>query len=180
MINSVNELNYNYAYALILLAKENNDLENCLKIFDDFIYLFNQDDNILKYLESYFVKLKDKFRLIDELLLREKIEYFSSFLKLLIRKHLIKNIHHIYREFQELANKNLGVLAGIIYSTSPLKKEKIMEFEKVFSAKKRAKISFLNKVDPTLIGGIKVYLDGQIYDDTIKHQLDSLKNSLLS
>ena len=180
MINSANELNYNYAYALILLANEQKDLEKCLEIFSDFVDLLNNDKEILPYLESYFVQLIDKYLFIDEILSSAKRTYFTSFLKLLIKKHHIKNIEQIYREFKKLANKNLGVLDGIIYSTIPLTKEKIVEFEKVFSAKSQAKVSFLNKVDASLIGGVKVYLDGEIYDDSLKYQLESLKNNLLS
>ena len=97
MINSANELNYNYAYALILLANEQKDLEKCLEIFSDFVDLLNNDKEILPFLESYFVQLIDKYLFIDEILSSVKRTYFTSFLKLLIKKHLIKNIEQIYR-----------------------------------------------------------------------------------
>ena len=40
-------------------------------------------------------------------------------------------------------------------------------------------VSLITRVDPTLIGGIRVEMDGKRYDNTIQNKLSRLKQSLV-
>ncbi|MFA6852321.1 MAG: F0F1 ATP synthase subunit delta, partial [Bacilli bacterium] len=41
------------------------------------------------------------------------------------------------------------------------------------------KVELVNKIDKSIIGGIKVVIHDRVYDDSLKNKLDSLKSGLL-
>lgn len=168
-----------FASALYSIALDENRVDlykEAFALIDDEFY---KNAAIVHYFDSYFVENEEKFAFIDKLTKDLKLPYFTSFLKVLIVSHVIYHVHAIYLEFKALANESLGIKEGIIYSAYPLTKENIVRIEKAFLDKQGKKVEFKNEVDETILGGLKVVLDGKIYDDSIRGKLTSLKETLL-
>ncbi|MBY7704646.1 F0F1 ATP synthase subunit delta [Vibrio harveyi] len=47
--------------------------------------------------------------------------------------------------------------------------------EQKISKQINKKIDLINKIDASLIGGVKVYVDGKIFDGSIQAKLESMK-----
>ena len=59
-----------------------------------------------------------------------------------------------------------------------MKKEELQKLEKVLSEKFDMKLVLKNEVDPSILGGIVINLDGKVIDDSVKSGLENLKVAL--
>lgn len=173
------ESNYTkYANALISLAKEENklfDYKCAIKSFDVFL---KSDLSVKKYLESYFVKNDEKYKVIDDFAKQFNLQYFGKYLKFLTQKHLIFHFHDISNQIIHGINEELLIYDGYLYSTVELSKEKITEVEKIISKKISYQVELTNIIDPRLIGGIKVVVRDYVFDGSILYKVETMKQNL--
>ena len=62
--------------------------------------------------------------------------------------------------------------------TNKLEENKIHEIEAALKIKNKVDVELINRIDPSLIGGIKVVIDNHIYDYSIQNELMSMKSQL--
>lgn len=167
-----------YASAIVSLANDENKLKDYKKAFYELDAIFSNNEKIKKYLESYFVKNEDKYLMIDELCSSYKLNNLTNFIKLITSKHLIIKFRELYLEVNKQVNTELGIDEGIIYSVQELTASQIKNIETAISKKRGHIVELKNKIDPSLIGGVRVVVHDHIYDGSIKGKLENLKNSL--
>jgi F-type H+-transporting ATPase subunit delta len=127
----------------------------------------------------YEIPLSDKEKAIEKIYGPLKLPYYTDFLKLLTKKHRIASFEIISREFGELVCEKLGIIEGIIYSVEKLPAAKIHTVEDAFAKKFGKKVELKNVIEPGLIGGVKVALDGKVYDGSLRNRLMGLENTLM-
>lgn len=167
-----------YASALVSIAKDENKLEQYKFATLSIQETFNLNPELLKYLKSYFVSEDEKYKVIDELAKEFKLQNLTNFLKLLVVKHKIYLFKDIAKEITKDINFELDVYEGFLYSTEPLEKGKIDEISRVISEKIGKKVELKNKLDSRLIGGVKVVVHDHVFDGSIKHKLETMKEQL--
>ena len=171
-------LYHNYASALYDLV-EGDRYEEYLAAVRETERNLKDNPEFLTFLSSYEIALADKEKAIEKVYGGLKLPYYADFLKLLAKKHRIGGFENISREFGELVCEKLGILEGIIYSVEKLNAEKIKTVEGAFTKKLGKKVELKNVIEPGLIGGVKVALDGKVYDGSIRNRLMGLENALL-
>ncbi|ADK69382.1 F0F1 ATP synthase subunit delta [Mycoplasma mycoides subsp. mycoides] len=170
----------NYATALFNIAVKE-------KLVDDYII---QVDALIKSLadKDEFNKLvtySNKEQKKQAILIIENT--FSSFgfdiylinaLKILVENQLFINTRMILKVLYKklLAYKN--IVLGEVYSTEKLTKTQLNAIKKKISNKVNKKVELVNKIDPTLIGGIKVSVEDKVFDGSIKAKLEALKKQM--
>ncbi len=174
-----NEVFVNYAYALFLLAKEEKCVEKYLEEMKEVEEILTKDPKTLECFSSYQISHEDIYSVLDPSFNKLESKSILPFLKLLVSKHLISSIHEISCCFYSLCNEFLGIKEGLIYSTSPLTKEEVNDIEKTLGERLSSKVYLVNKIDQSLIGGVKIVLDDKIYDGSILNKVDSLRKKLL-
>lgn len=93
----------------------------------------------------------------------------------LIESRRTKELELIVRDAERLLAER-GVLVGTITSAFDVSSETKRAIEKFVAAKTGASdISLESQVDPDVLGGIKISLPGQELDQTIAHQLQTLR-----
>jgi len=85
----------------------------------------------------------------------------------------------IVKAFSSLVNEGLGVEEGLAFSAVPLSEEDLSRLEKAVGRSLKKKASLVNRVDPALIGGVKVAIAGKVYDGSIARKLSELRKSLI-
>lgn len=167
-----------YAGAIVSLAKEENKLnEYKLAIREVDVFLM-ENLEAKKLLESYFVSNDDKFKFIDELVKSYKLKSLANFLKLIVSKHLVFHFHEIAKAINKQVNEELGVDEGFVYSVNKLSEKEHKAIEEAISKKRGHKVELVNRLDPRLLGGVKVVVHDHVYDGSLKGKLETLRNSL--
>lgn len=167
-----------YAYAIVSIAKDENKCleykKACLSLSSKL--LANQE--ISKYLESYFVSDDEKFKVVDELCSSYKLPNLNNFVKLIVKKHLIHKFKEIVKEITKLFNEELNIDEGFVYSTQELSKEQLDKIESAIAKRLDHEVELKNLIDERLIGGVRVVIHDHVYDGSIKYKLETLKENL--
>lgn len=167
-----------YAAAIVSIAKDENKLEQYKLAILDVEALFESNPELLKFLKSYFVKASEKYSVIEGILSKYRLENLDNFIKLLVEKHQIHNYKNIVKEVTKGINFELDIYEGFVYSTEPLTDDKVKEIADAISKKLNRKVELKNKIDSRLIGGVKVVVHDHVFDGSLKHKLETMKENL--
>ena len=65
-----------------------------------------------------------------------------------------------------------------MYSVVPLDKKRIEELEQDVSKLLQMNVRLTNEIDPKLIGGFKILVEGRIIDASIRKKFDDLESQI--
>lgn len=167
----------NYAEAIFSLLKDKNLLEKSYEDIKSIKEYFN-DDELIKVLSSYFIDLDSKYKVIDNIFKNYDKTLIDS-IKLIIKKHRINKINTILSELITLMNQEFNYLEGIIFSVDKMDEKDIDRIEESLSKKYNQKVSLVNKIDSSLIGGFKILIENNLYDYSIINSLNEMRNKLM-
>lgn len=170
-----------YARNLMELANQENMVESCyseIKAINDEI---NSNPELARYLVSADYSSDDKKRKLQEVFNNELDKSILHGLFLVIenlpRKHMEIELIH---EFLNYYYQSRGMVFGTVYSAEKLSTKDINTVEIAFSHKLDKTIKLENKVDPSLIGGIKVVINESVWDGTYRAKINDLRSTLLN
>ncbi|MBN0919373.1 F0F1 ATP synthase subunit delta [[Mycoplasma] gypis] len=172
------EIIHNYALAIFELAKENNKLDVCFVDFKLIEESIIDNPQYLKILNAYSIEDSQKFQVIDETF-NGADSLILNFLKVMTKNKVIKKLKKIFEQFESFYYAFKNIKHGYIYSTKPLTNFEINDFEQVFSKKYNMELVLTNKIDPKLIGGLRIVIDDQVIDNSISSQLNKMKELIL-
>ena len=168
-----------YATALFELACEKQCADKWQEQMEFVKSVFANNKDYLAFFSHYRITKEEK-RSVLLSVFKDRIDRdLLNFLQLLLDKRRISNIVGIATAFNTICNDAKGVSSGIVYSVNELSAEHKKEIEESVGKKLGMKLELVNKLDPTLISGIKVVVGDNVIDGSIKHRLDSLKSELL-
>jgi len=102
-----------------------------------------------------------------------------NFIFILIDKRRVGAWDGIVREYEKLLLEREGHAKGIIYSVIPLEEDKIKAFEFKTASVVGKRVQLENRIDESLLGGVKVYIDNRLIDASVKTHIDSLKQRVM-
>lgn len=167
-----------FASALYSLTKK-EDLKSVDNALDEVSLLLEKVPEFKKFLLSYDASYENKKEVITNTFSSWNIPNLVPFLCLIAKYHGYDDYSKIAELFHSYSDTALGITRGIVFSRFPLDKVDLEKIESSFEDKYK-KVKLKNIIDYSLIGGIKVTLDGKVYDYSLKNRLDSLGAKLLS
>lgn len=173
-------MNKQYAHAFFELAKEDNNLELAKESFDAFIAVFKSAEDFQKVLMSPKISIDEKKNLLKNLL-SECFEEFVFFLYVVLDNGRMDKIVDIYKEFNYLYNEEMEVKFIDVYSVEKLSQTQINKLKECFSKMYQDYTIIMNNyIDPTILGGYRVLINGLSIDLSVKRKLDNLLKHTLN
>ncbi len=171
---NVNDVCYQYASALFSLCPLSRieDYQKQLKEIDDAL---KKEPDFLSFLKSYNITFPEKEKVLTSL---SKDKDIQAFLCLLAKRHRFGQFHLIRLAFDSFCNDAMKVKEGIVYSPIALSSKQIDALQKALGENLKSRVSLTNVVDARLIGGIKVAIDGKIFDNSLRGRLLDLRRQL--
>ena len=167
-----------YARALFDLAAQNRNIDSLYHETLEVLGIFYREDRLIDILNSPRISFKDKQALL--------IKSFPGLNKCLIGLILIMikkgrgaYIETALTKFTELVKKHKGIIDAQVYSAVILTEEQLAALNFKLSQFLGKQVEIETFVDPSLIGGLLIKADGNLYDSTIKKHLRLLKKQLL-
>jgi ATP synthase F1 delta subunit len=125
-----------------------------------------------QYAKSLYAATKDKSQ-------KEMDGLISSLVKILAKNRQIKLSSKISKKFQEISNKENGIVEALVVSARKLDEKTLKNIESFVKDKYAAKkIVLENKIDEKIKGGMIIQIGDEILDGSIANQLKMLKNNL--
>ena len=169
--------NYASAFYSMLSPKEREDALAGLTLFVDYL---NEEPKYLQLLSSYNLSSANKRDAIQSVFGKTlgSIPHLLPFLYIISDHHRIKQSPQILAAFRSLLNADIGVKEGLAYSAERLTKTQLSELEAAIGTRLGCRVALTNTVDSRLLGGVKVAVDGKVFDGTLSAKLQDLRRSL--
>ncbi|NTV06866.1 MAG: F0F1 ATP synthase subunit delta [Chlorobiaceae bacterium] len=169
-----------YASALLSAAEEGNFLDQIVAELQVIKEVLEHSRDLVHALRSPLVKGDKKIHILEEVFKGSVGEKMFLFLKLIARKKRAGLLPEIIDEFQILLDEKRGVINVDVTSAVKLSDEQTNELLTKLAAFTGKKIRPTMILNEQFIGGAAVKIGDTIYDGSISHQLQMLRQSLVS
>lgn len=166
-----------YGKALYSCVAE-KDLSRCVEYSEALLRLFSSSPDGLAFLSSPKIDKNKKKAVLSSLLSNADLPVLSACLYVMADNSDLPEIITALHSFLSLAYKALGIRQGTVYSARRMEEGELKRLIAAMEKKLGAEVRLHNKIDSSLLGGIKVALDEKTYDYTLKSQLDALRTRL--
>ena len=167
-----------YGRALFELAEEENIQSEVLGQARTLVSLFDENPGFIRLLASPSLTKAEREGIIDRTVGGELHSYFSAFLKLLVKRDRAKEIPDCIKEYIRLWYEESGIAVAEVRVAKPLSETQKMKLHSALEKKTGRDIEMRVTVDPSIIGGVSVKIGGELYEDTLRGRLDSVKKTL--
>ncbi len=177
-VSTKNKVSDRYASALFQLAKDVdkiNEIENDLKIFYSTIFA---NKETFAFFSRPFTERSVKINIITKVYKNNVLEESFNFLCILIERNIIHLLSNILEDYVSQRNEHYNIAQVHVQTAFPIKNNRsIIEAAHTLAGRE---VDVDITVNPDLIGGITVEIDGIIYDYSIKMALDDMNKKLLN
>ncbi len=129
-------------------------------------------------LTSPVVSHDKKGAILDRLFSGNVSDLTSRFLTLLVQNDRDGEIPSILDAYRQLRDERTNTVEALVRSAKPLSPDEADRLKRGLEARAGQTVRMRIEVDPDLIGGLVVRVGDVVYDRSVRHQLDSLRDQL--
>ncbi len=178
---SVETVARRYATALadvVTTSGETESVKGELKTWQD---LIDGNEELQIAFGNPSIAASKKENVLEGLLAKTKpSKTTSNFLRVLLRNGRLTELAEINTRFESVLEERSGVITGEVISAHELgdsdRKQLVKNLEKLTG--KEVKLDF--KIDQSIIGGVVTRVGSTVYDNSVRTQLENLKEQLLN
>ena len=167
-----------YGGALFDLAAEEGVTGEILGQLQVLCESFSQEPEFLKLLGAHSLAKKERCKIVDESLAGTVHPYVANFLKILTEKGYVRHFSHCYDAYRVRYNQANNILPVTAVTAVALNETQYLRLQTKLQEQTGKTIELTNRVDPDVLGGVRLDFDGKCVDDTLSHRLDSIRNML--
>lgn len=167
-----------YGQGLYTLAQEEGLEEQILGELAVLETAFGENPEFCKLLASHNIPLQERLEILDGSFRGKAHQYVLNFLKLLTEKNHIRSFPECYRAYREQYNTDKGILEVRVFTAIALNDAQKIRLTDKLAALTGKKISLFCKVDPAVLGGVRLRYDGCQVDGTIQGRLQAMEKQL--
>ena len=168
-----------YGYALYLAAKEMDKIQLIRKEAKEVQSILEAEPDFVEFINTPVIPAKDKKAVIDEVFRHKISDELVNLLFVLVDKGRTRHITKIFKSYESKINEVEGFAVGKILSVIPLTNEQLKKFEEETARLLQERIKLENVVDPRLLGGIKIFINGKVIDASLRSRLNSLTSTII-
>ncbi len=168
-----------YATALLELAAEAGAHERIYEELQDVATVLRSSGELRAVLRNPVIRTERKRAILEELFAGRVSELLLQFLRLLVEKRREPLLPDIIAAYEELFFEYTNRLAVIARSAIPLDEELQERLIQTLSERTGKQVLLRPEVRPELLGGIQIQIGDTVYDGTLQHALQRLRQQLL-
>ena len=169
-----------YGGSLYDLAAEEGLEKRILEELDQVSALLKDDPAYLHLLSIPSIPKKERCGLLDEALKGQVHPYVLNFLKILCEKGTLRELPGCARAYRVRYNQAHGILEAVAVTAVPMTAQQVSSLHDKLEAVTGKTIDLKTKVDPAVLGGIRLDIEGTELDGTVKNRLASLRSNIAS
>ena len=164
-----------YGQSLYDLAAEVNLTDEILGQMEVIEGLFKENPDYITLLSEPSVPKKERLQLVDESLGSSLNAYHLNFIKILIEKGLLREYSACYKRFRKSYNEAHGIADALVTTAVKLSDAQLSQLREKLEKISGKKVLLEQKTDPDILGGVRVDLEGQLFDGSVKGRLSELR-----
>ncbi len=167
-----------YGQSLYDLASSENLADDILCQMQTVRQLFTENPDYVRLLTEPSIPKKQRLALLDEAFGSDMQPYLLNFLKILVENGMVRDFSGCCRRYTALYNADRGIAQAEVTSAVPLSGQQLERLRAKLEEISGKKIQLQPKVDPSVLGGLRVSLEGKLLDGTVKGRLDDLRRKV--
>ena len=167
-----------YGEALYSLAKDEGLSQVILIQLITLDDCFVREPDFLRLLGTPNLTKDQRCRILDDSFRGHLQPYVLNFLKLLAEKGYARHFADCVTSYRELYNRDNGILPVTAVTAVALTEGQKARLTEKLAAITGKQIDLTNKLDPHVLGGVRLDYDGKRVDDTVSHRLDAVRSHL--
>ena len=140
--------------------------------------ILRDNPDYIRLLSEPSIKKAERLSLIDKAFGASCEKYLVSFIKLLCERGLLGEYEGCCEIFTKRYNADHNISEAVVTSAVALTDSQINALKSKLSTMSGKKITITAKIDPKVLAGIKVELDGKLLDGTVSGRLSGIKRKL--
>ena len=167
-----------YGEALYTLAQEESLSKQILDEISVLAQCFHAESDFIRLLCTPNLSVQERCNILDDSFRGKVHPYVLNFLKILTEKGYMRHFFDCCKAYEAIYNRDNGILpvtAITAVSLTPAQAEKLTAKLCELCGKQ---VKLHNRVDPDVLGGVRLVYDGKQLDDTVSHRLDAVRNLL--
>lgn len=139
---------------------------------------FRQEPNFIRLLSSPNLSKAERCQVLDNSFRGSIHPYLLNFLKILTEKGYMRHFSDCCDAFTQHFDSDNGILSVNAVTPVALSPEQSERLTQKLARITGKKIRLHNRIDPAVLGGIRLDYDGQRLDDTVAHRMDAVRDLL--
>ena len=169
-----------YAEALFELAVQANVTQETSEGVETVISALMQMPEYRALLASPAISKEERLSALDTAFRGKIPDILLAILRMMVSRGHVSALNGMARDYEELARGYRGESMAVVTSAVPLKEAETVALREKLEKKLARKITLQCQVNPDLIGGIRVEVDGRVIDGSIRNKLDEIKEVMNS
>ena len=164
-----------YGKSLYDLACQENLSPDILKEMEAVKDIFGENPDYIRLLSEPSIPKRERLGLLDEAFGSSIHEYLLNFLKILVERGILREFGGCFKAYRKRYNDDNGIGEAFVTSPNGLSDEERSRLKDKLKKITGKEIVLIEKLDPAVLGGIKVLIDDKLYDGTVRGRLNELK-----
>ena len=169
------EFGREYGEGLYALCAEEKIERDVLQEMQTLKTVLHDNADFIRLLGNMTLSKQERVRIADEAFKGIVHEYVLNFLKILVERGAIHMFPDCADAYRACYNREHGVVEAEVTTAQPLNEDQrgkmIARLEKMTGREVVVK----EKIDPSVLGGVLLQMDGKRYDNTVLHRLQAIK-----
>ncbi len=167
-----------YVAALFEVASEKNCLDEVYEDFSAFIDILNQEKKFSDLLMTPSIGIKEKKVILDNVFGKKINGYLKSLLAILLDKNRFDFVWDIYQDFRKTYFDDKNMVEALVLTVHPIDDQLQAELKEKLEKRFDKKVKLKNQIDPSILGGVLVYVGEQVIDGSVRKQLSEIKANM--
>jgi len=167
-----------YAEAFFSIARDNNKIDEFQQELEKVVATIKEVENLEAYLSHLLVPAKDKKDIVTKVFTGQISPLTMNFIMMVIDKRRETYLEVITEEYKEMADEFRNIAKAELVAAREVPEDEVKTLAEKLSASSGKTVQLQVKVDPALIGGIKIRMGDRIIDGSIAKKLEMLKTQL--
>lgn len=169
------EMDKAYAAALFALAQESHSEEQTLEALNTVAKQFEENPEYVDFLASPGIPKAERAQAIEAAFSEALPQDVLSFVVILCQRGHIRLFADCVKDFEWFYETSQKISSATVTSVIPLSDDQQAKLRKKLEAISGHQVRLQYQIDPSLMGGVRVELDGSILDGSLKHRLHEVK-----
>jgi F-type H+-transporting ATPase subunit delta len=135
------------------------------------------DPTVVLFLDHPLIALAEKERVLDGAI---ESEITRRLLRVLIALRKSRRMRDVYDTFADMVRRELALVEVEVRVPRPMSAERQDSLRQAIEAWLGRRISLTIVIDESVIGGVRVQVNGRVVDNTLRSQLKNIEENLLS
>ena len=170
-----------YARALAASVEDDAQLDGVLNALEDFSVFYGEHEDLSRVLENHALPQTVREAVFREVLDRaEAPDVIQRFLLMLFGRGRISSIDKVVSALGEIVDARLNRARAEVTVATELSEEDLQRIESGLEKYSGKTVQVETRVDPEILGGVIVRLDGTVIDGSLRARLDRIRATLLT